>query len=48
MVNKWRAKINEKEVYNVRNPLGKGGQKNERKRRQLQLVSSWKIFVTKH
>ena len=22
MINKWRAKINEREVYNVRNPLG--------------------------
>ena len=27
MINKWRAKINEKEVYNVRNPLGKGDRK---------------------
>ena len=29
MINKWRAKINEKEVYNVRNPLGKGIEKLE-------------------
>ena len=27
MINKWRAKINEKEVYNIRNPPGKGDQK---------------------
>ena len=27
MINKWRAKINEKEVYNVRNPPGKGDRK---------------------
>ena len=27
MINKWRSKINEKEVYNVRNPPRKGGQK---------------------
>ena len=27
MINKWRAKINEKEVYNIRNPLGKGDRK---------------------
>ena len=24
MINKWRAKINENEVYNVRNPPGMG------------------------
>ena len=27
MINKWRAKINKKEVYNVRNPLGKRDRK---------------------
>ena len=27
MINKWRAKINEKEIYNVRNPPGKEDQK---------------------
>ena len=27
MINKWRAKINGKEVYNVRNPPGMGDQK---------------------
>ena len=27
MINKWRSKINKKEVYNVRNPPRKGGQK---------------------
>ena len=29
MINKWRAKINKKEVYNIRNPLGKGIEKLE-------------------
>ena len=27
MINKWRAKINENEAYNVRNPPGKGDRK---------------------
>ena len=27
MINKWRAKINGNEVYNIRNPLGMGDQK---------------------
>ena len=27
MINKWRAKINEKEIYNIRHPLGKGEEK---------------------
>ena len=27
MINKWRAKINENEEYNVRNPPGKGDRK---------------------
>ena len=27
MINKWRSKINEKEVYNVRNLPGKRGRK---------------------
>ena len=30
MINKWRAKINGKEVYNVRNPPGIGNRKIER------------------
>ena len=30
MINKWRAKINGKEVYNVRNPLGMGDRKIDR------------------
>ena len=29
MINKWRAKINRKWIYNVRNPLGKGIEKLE-------------------
>ena len=29
MINKWRAKINEKGVYNVKNPPGKGIEKRE-------------------
>ena len=32
MINKWRAKINGKEIYNVRNPLGMGYQKIEREK----------------
>ena len=27
MINRWRAKINWKEIYNVRNPPGEGGEK---------------------
>ena len=27
MINKWKAKINGNEVYNVRNPLGMGDRK---------------------
>ena len=30
MINKWRAKINGKEVYNVRNPPGMGDRKIDR------------------
>ena len=30
MINKWRAKINGKEIYNARNPPGIGDQKIER------------------
>ena len=32
MINKWRAKINGKEIYNVRNPPRMGDQKIERKK----------------
>ena len=28
MINKWRTKINGKEVYNVRNPPGMGEKRN--------------------
>ena len=37
MINKWRAKINEKEVYNVRNPPGMGDRKLIEER--------WLLFV---
>ena len=47
MINKWRAKINGKEVYNVRNPPRIGHEKLIEGRRLL-LVPSWKAFVTKH
>ena len=30
MINRWRAKIDWRGVYNVRNPPGKGGRKKER------------------
>ena len=30
MINKWKAKINGKEVYNVRNPPGMGDKKKNR------------------
>ena len=32
MINKWRAKINGKEVYNVRNPPGMGDRKIDRRK----------------
>ena len=35
MINKWRAKINGKEVYNVRNPPGMGDRKLIKERRLL-------------
>ena len=47
MINKWRAKINGNEVYNIRNPSGIGHEKLIEGRRLL-LVPSWKAFVTKH
>ena len=31
MINKWRAKINEKGIYNVRNPLEKEEKTEEKK-----------------
>ena len=48
MINKWRTKINGKEVYNERNPPGMGGKKKRIEERRLLFVSSWKAFVTKH
>ena len=47
MINKWRAKINGKELYNVRNPPGMGDQKLIEGRRLL-FVPSRKAFVIKH
>ena len=48
MINKWRAKINGNEVYNVGNPLGMGGGKREIKGRRLLFLPPGKAFVTKH
>ena len=47
MINKWKAKINGKEVYNVINPPGMGDRKLI-KGRWLLFVPSRKAFVTKH
>ena len=33
MINKWMAKINEKEIYNTRDPLREGGKKKEKRKR---------------
>ena len=40
MINKWRAKINWKGIYNVRSPLGKG--------RMRAICMIFETFVTKH
>ena len=32
MINKWRAKINGNEIYNVKNPPGRGDRKIEREK----------------
>ena len=42
VINKWRAKINENEVYNVRSPLGKGDQKIRRREDGYNLYYSGK------
>ena len=34
MINKWRTKINGKEVYNVGNPLGMGDKKKKKRLRE--------------
>ena len=34
MINKWTAKINEKEIYNGRCPSRVGGRKKERKKKE--------------
>ena len=48
MINKWRDKINGKEVYNVRNPPGMGDRKKEIKGRRLLFLLPRKAFITKH
>ena len=33
MINKWTAKINGEEIYNIRGPPRKGGKKREKERK---------------
>ena len=49
MINKWRTKINGKEVYNVRDPPGLVEEKKrEIEGRWLLFLPPWKASVTKH
>ena len=49
MINKWRAKINGKEIYNVRGPPGMGGKKEgEIKGRRLLFLPPKKASTIKH
>ena len=50
MINKWTAKINEKEIYNGRCPLrvGDGEKEEEKEGRRLQFLPPLKTFVAKH
>ena len=49
MINKWTAKINEKEIYNGRCPLRVGEKKEEEKEgRRLQFLPPLKTFTAKH
>ena len=47
MINKWRAKINKKEVYNVRNPPEKGDRKIDLGK-TVAVSTILKAPVTKH
>ena len=51
MINRWRAKIDWKEVYNVRDPLRIGNQKGEakkekRKEKIVAICMTLETFVT--
>ena len=35
MINKWRAKINQGEIYNIRHPRGKGGSKKKKGKKKV-------------
>ena len=49
MINKWRAKINGKEVYNVRDPPGiVEEKKREIEGRRLLFLPPWKASAMKH
>ena len=48
MINKWRAKINGNEVYNVRDPPRMKDKKKEIEERRLLFLPLWKASVTKH
>ena len=49
MINKWTAKINEKEIYNRRCPLRVRGKKEKEKEgRWLQFLPPLKAFTAKH
>ena len=49
MINKWRAKINGKEVYNVRDLPGiVEEKKREIEGRRLLFLLPWKASATKH
>ena len=49
MINKWTAKINEKEIYNRRcPPRVRGKKEKEKEGRWLQFLPLLKAFATKH
>ena len=50
MINKWTAKINEKEIYNGRCPprVGDGEKEEEKEGRRLQFLPPLKAFTVKH
>ena len=50
MINKWTAKINEKEIYNGRCPPRVGEEKKEKEKegKRLQFLPPLKVFAAKH
>ena len=50
MINKWTAKINEKEIYNGKCPPREGRKKNQKEKegRRLQFLPLLKAFAAKH